>query len=278
MANLKKALSLLEGSMLEKMRAIAGESDPKTDRQIVQAIREMDENLGFELAASQYMEHRNALAENKLQMEEYVRTKGVEVAGDLLENSGFPPSDWRHIVVDSRSTDSQSAPRPPAISGLKNLTSVFEKLGRLMKAEKTDENQVKELLGEATNNLDDTIYTTKEKLQVLSKQLEDTGTIGGQAQEMSRKELLSSIAEITQELMQPMTAISASLEMMMGGYAGTINLEQRGMLDIASNSGAHLAFLMNELIEIVGCPANKGVDERFHTTSEQVVRKEQEKG
>ncbi len=276
-ADLKKSLLLLEENVLEKMRNIAGKSDPEMDRQIVQAIREMDEGLGFELAANQYMGHRDALEENKRHMEDYVRTQGVEVAGDLLENTGFPPSDWHRIVVDSRKADSPAA-QPPVADGLNALTSVFEKLESLMKADKTDGNQVKELLGEASDNLDDTIFTTKEKLAVLSKQLDDTGTIGGQAQEMSRKELLSSIAEISQELMQPLTAINASLEMMLGGYVGKVKPEQRGMLDIAHDSSAHLTFLMKELVEIVGCPSNKGVDDRFHTTSEQVVLMEQENG
>ena len=276
-ADLKKALLLLEESMLEKMRNIAGESNPEMDRQIVQAIREMDETLGFELAANQYIEHHEGIEKNKQWMEDYVRSKGVEVAGGLLENTGFPPSEWHRIVVDSRKAGSQENQAPIA-AGLNTLTTVFEKLDRLMKADETDRHQVKELLGQASENLDDTIYSTKEKLEVLSKQLEDTGTIGGQGKEMSRKELLSSISEISQELMQPLTAISASLEMMLGGYVGELNLEQRSMLDIANNSGAHLTFLMKELIAIVGCPTNTGVDDRFHTTSEQVVLLAQEEG
>jgi hypothetical protein len=44
------------------------------------------------------------------------------------------------------------------------------------------------------------------------------------------------------------------------------------MLTLAYNSGEHLKHLMNELITIVGFPANKGIDKRFHTTSKQVVQ------
>lgn len=276
-ADLQKALLLLEESMLEKMRNIAGDSDPEIDRQIVQAIREMDENLGFELAANQYMEHYEAIEENKQKLQEYVRTKGMTIAGELISDTDFPSSEWKRIVVNSRGANAQDS-SPPIAASLNTLTTVFEKLESLMKADKSDNSKVKDLLGQASSNLDDTTYSTKEKLEVLSKQLEDTGTIGGQGKEMSRKELLSSIAEISQELMQPLTAISASLEMMLGGYAGDLNLEQCGMLDIANNSGMHLTFLMNELIEIVGCPMNKGVDDRFHTTSEQVVLMEKKEG
>jgi len=275
-ADLQKALLLLEESILDKMKGMAGESDPEVDRQIVQAIREMDENLGFELAANQYMEHREGIEENKRQMEDYIRTKGAGVAEELISDADFPPTEWRRIVVESRSADHHGSPAP-ITEGLNTLATVFDKLEHLMKSDKTDEHQVKDLLGQANDNLDDTIDSTKEKLDVLSKQLEDTGTIGGQGRGMSRKEILSSIAEISQELMQPLTAINASLEMMLGGYVGEIRPEQRNMLDIANSSGAHLTFLMKALIEIVGCPANKGIDDRFHTTSEKVILLEQKK-
>ncbi|MCK4564124.1 MAG: hypothetical protein KAU94_05585 [Verrucomicrobia bacterium] len=275
-ANLQKSLLLLEESMLDKMRLLAGDADPELDRQIVQAVREMDEKLGFELAATQYVEHREAIEENKSQLQSYVQANGIGEAEELLANTDFPPSDWRRVVVDSRGAGSDAP--PPIAAGLSTLATVFEKLESLMKSDKTDGSRMKALLGQASDNLDDSLDSTKEKLQVLSQQLDDTGTIGGQGKQMSRKELLSSIAEISQELMQPLTAISASLEMMIGGYVGEVTLEQRNMLDIANNSGAHLTFLMKELIAIVGCPTNKGVDDRFHTTSEEVVLLEQEEG
>ncbi len=274
-ASLQKSLLLLEESMLEKMRLLTGEPNPELDRQIVQAVREMDENLGFEQAAAQYVEHRDALEESKDQLKSYVLANGIGEAEQLLSNTDFPPSEWQRIVVDSRKKD-RDAP-PPIVAGLNTLSSVFEKLESLMKSDETDESRVKALLGEASENLGDSLDSTKEKLHILSQQLDDTGTIGGQGKEMSRKELLSSIAEISQELMQPLTAISASLEMMIGGYVGKVTQEQHDMLHIASHSGSHLTFLMKELIAIVGCPTNKGVDERFHTTSEKVVLLEKEK-
>ena len=64
--------------------------------------------------------------------------------------------------------------------------------------------------------------------------------------------------------------------MLLGGYAGDLNHDQINMLTIASNSGEHLSFLMNELVSIVGCPVNKGVDDRFHTTSDRVVQDQDE--
>lgn len=269
-ADLQKALLLLEESMLDKMRDLAGVSNAELDRDIVQAIREMDESLGFEMAAHEYVEHQAAIEENKQQLHAFLQSRGTETAAELIEGTDFPPSDWRKIVVESRNPLGQQNSLLPA--GLNKLATVFEKLESLMKAGKTDGSQVRDLLGQATDNLDDTISSTQDKLDSLSQQLqEDTGTIGGEARQMNRKELLSSIAEVAQELMQPLTAINTSLEMMVGGYVGSVTSEQHDLLELACNSGEHLTHIMKQLISIVGCPTNRGVDNRFHTTSEQVV-------
>jgi len=260
-AELKKALLLLEESLLDKMRGLAGEEDPELDRQIVQSIREMDENLDFEIAAAEYIEHREAIAQSKEHLHRYIQVQGTEAAEQLLKGSGFPGSDWRRIVIESGRAAGGSTSLP---DGLSTLTTVFEQLEKLMKSKATDGTAVKDLLGRANENLDDTLGTTREKLAVLSS------TIGGQAHTMSRAELLSALAEVAQELMQPLTAINASLEMMLEGYVGGITRDQHDLLKLASNSGEHLKYLMDMLIQIVGCPANKGIDNRFHTTSEQV--------
>ncbi len=279
MVKLKKSLLLLEESMLEKMRSLAGDTYPELDRQIVQTFREMDEDLGFELAANQYVAHKEALKEDEQTLLSYVQAKGVEMAEGLISDTEFPASEWRRIVVEShRPEESESA--SSMIAGLDALSSVFEKLETLVKSKGTDERQIDDLFGQANESLDETLYSTQEKLELLSAHLgdvgSDTGTIGGQAMVMDRKELLSSISEIAQELMQPLTVITASLELLLSGDSGAFNHDQMAMLEMASNSGRHLAFLMNKLIEIVGCPVNTGVDDRFHTTSEQLAEDDEE--
>lgn len=265
-ADLRNAMLLLEKSLLEKMRDLTGAPDPTLDRQIVQAIREMDEELGFEMAALQYMEYREAVEQQKQELQEFIHARGTAVAEDLIADTDFPTAEWRRIVVESGKSNTQIA------DGLSTLTTVFERLEKMMKSEGADGSTVKDLLGQATENLDDTIFTTKEKLEVLSQQLGENGTIGGHGKNMSQDELLSALSEVAQELMQPLTAITASLEMMLGGFVGEVTLDQRDLLGLAANSGEHLKFLMKELIDIVGCPTNTGVDSRFHTTSDKVVQ------
>jgi signal transduction histidine kinase len=269
-AELKQALLLLEESVLKKMRGLAGEDNPELDRQIVQAMREMNDELSFEIAAAQYIEHRKAIKQSKNELKQFIQSQGTAAAEALLEDSGFPGNDWQKIVIDSGTRGTGDG---GLASGLNTLATVFEQLEQLMKSETAHDSRVKDLLGQANENLDDTIDHTREKLEALSHQINDgeASTIGGQAHSMSREELLTALSEVAQELMQPLTAINASVEMMLNGFVGSVTDEQHDLLSLAANSGEHLKFLMNMLITIVGCPANKGIDSRFHTTSEQVV-------
>lgn len=271
MANLKQAFLMLEESMLEQMRSLVGDPDPELDREIIQAIRSMDESIAFEQAAQQYIDHQRGVEEQKYRLHEFIRARGEQTADRIIQETDFPTMEWKKIVVES--SHASPASQPPILEGMNTLAMVFEKLETLMKSSDVCGEQMRNLVGQAHENIDGSLSTTKKKLSSLSRQIqeEDTGTIGGQGREMSRKELLSSISEVAQELMQPLTAINASLEMMVGGYVGSVTAEQRDMLGLAANSTEHLKYLMKELIKIVGCPTNKGVDSRFHTTSEEVV-------
>lgn len=276
-ADLQKSLLLLEESMLDKMRNLSGDENTELDRQIVQTIREMDESLGFEMSAMQYMEHHDGIKNNEQELQEFIKAKGEATATDLLSKTDFPKTEWRKIIGESKKSVED---KPPIMAGLNTLTTVFEKLENLIKSNATNENQVKNLVGQVSDNLEDTIFTTTGKLELLSQQIKDdkTGTIGGQGRNMNQDELLAALSEVAQELMQPLTAINTSLEMMLNGYVGEVTNDQLDLLELASNSGEHLKFLMNMLIEIVGCPANKGIDSRFHTTSDEVaLLKETEK-
>ena len=114
--DLRKALLLLEESILDQMRELTGDPDPELDRQIVQAVREMDENLNFESSAMQYMNNRSALEENSQALQAYIKAHGAQAAKGLLSDTGFPPQDWHKIVIDSKKNEAKGAPASPSLS------------------------------------------------------------------------------------------------------------------------------------------------------------------
>ncbi|MEN7974050.1 MAG: hypothetical protein ABFR47_09485 [Verrucomicrobiota bacterium] len=270
--DLKKSLLLLEDNLLKKIGDITGDANLELDRQIVQTIREMNEDLDFEIAANQYIACNDGLEKNRKKLQDYVCAKGMDVAEELISHTAFPPRAWHRIVVNHQPL-AGGGPLPPAGDGFNALAMVLAKIEHLMASNQIDGNLGSDLLEQAKNRVDDTAESANEKLESLSQKLSgsEAGTIGGHTKGMSLNELLSSIAELAQELFQPLTAITTSHEMILGGYAGEISNEQRSMIDLAHNSGEHLTYLLKKLIEIVGCPSNTGIDERFHVTSEEVL-------
>lgn len=263
---LKVALLTLEKSLCSKTHKFTKDSSTEADCKIVQTILEMNETLDFEIAAQKYVANKAALEENKLSMQAYTQSNGRDEADRLVMKTDLSLNEWHSIIVDNQKPKSQQH------SDIDNLSTVFKKLESLMKSDSTRDGQVKDMLGKANEDLDDTLCTTQGKLEILSRQVkEDQGSIGGEGRNMTSEELLSALSEVAQELMQPLTAINASMEMMLHGYVGDISPDQKELLSMASSSGEHLKFLMVELINIVGCPTNTGIDERYHTTSDAVA-------
>ncbi|MEI6892546.1 MAG: hypothetical protein V5783_10290 [Pontiella sp.] len=264
-ADLRKLLFMLKENLLDTLHDLA--TAPGLERQIVQAVREMDASLDFEQSALDYMECRKGIEQNKEKLQAFVQSHGVDRAEDLLNHTHFPTNEWKKIIIESHRNSSKIK------KGLTSLTRVFERLENLIKPNHSDGETVKDLMGQANENLGHTTRSTTKKLASLSKQLTEHkgGTIGGHGRNMEQDDLLAALAEVAQELMQPLTAITASLEMMLKGFVGEITEDQRDLLNLSTKSGEHLKYLMKELIHLVGCPTNKGTDNRYHITSEQVT-------
>ncbi|OVE74447.1 hypothetical protein BVX94_00305 [bacterium B17] len=71
---------------------------------------------------------------------------------------------------------------------------------------------------------------------------------------MSRKKLFEVLAEIGQELCQPLAVINCSLQMLASKALGDVNEQQVNMIQMAEESGQRLHELINRLMEISGVP------------------------
>ena len=71
---------------------------------------------------------------------------------------------------------------------------------------------------------------------------------------MSRESILAMLAEIGQEICQPLAVIKCSLDMILSKALGEISAMQKEMLDLAVESGSRVEMLANKLIEISGMP------------------------
>ncbi|MFC1468047.1 hypothetical protein ACFLQY_05120 [Verrucomicrobiota bacterium] len=269
--SLKKAMLLLERSILDRMRNFFGQSDPAQDRRIIKAIQSMNEDMELEMLAASYMEQRHAVRQSTEKIVQYIQAQGVQQARERLGGVDLSPEEWRQMVVQSKRTSGRSegegGPEWSLSANLGTLGMVLEKLEGLMRADQPTGDAVKELVDQAHTNVSNLAESTEKKIQSLSDLIkgdnQEEKTVGGTAVQMNAGDLLATLAEIAQELAQPLTAINTSLEMILNGYAGEVTDGQKNLLQLATGSGEHMHYLMDQLLGIVGYPTNLGVDERF---------------
>ncbi len=79
--------------------------------------------------------------------------------------------------------------------------------------------------------------------------------------DLTRRELLILMAELGQELRQPLTVIMGSVDILIGQYFGPVSEEQRPFLDMAAESSKKLDDLINQMTRIAGVPISLNPEE-----------------
>jgi signal transduction histidine kinase len=84
--------------------------------------------------------------------------------------------------------------------------------------------------------------------------LEDAARAQGQAVRITRRQLLEMLAEIAQELCQPLSVVQCSLDMVSSRMLGEVSDSQMEMLKLALESVTRLQGLVEGLRTVAGVP------------------------
>jgi len=113
------------------------------------------------------------------------------------------------------------------------------------------------------------ILTAEKRIERLVNEVE-----GGEQQQVgreskpgiSRKRLFEILAEIGQELCQPLAVINCSVDTILSGMLGDINKVQREMLALSADSAQKLKVLIDKIIDIAGVPDALVVNKEIQTS------------
>jgi hypothetical protein len=83
---------------------------------------------------------------------------------------------------------------------------------------------------------------------------------------MSRRRLMEILAEMGQELCQPLAVINCTLGLVVSENIGPVTVEQREMLTLAINSEEKLKQLADRLMELSGVPTTLSPDAKIQTS------------
>lgn len=123
-----------------------------------------------------------------------------------------------------------------------------------------------EVVDKVDEHLDSLVTQAEQRIAVFADIARRIQEVEGSHREdveklLSRKEILAILAELVQELRQPLSVLTCSNDMILSGWLGEITDEQRSMLAMSASSSQRLADLVNKLENISGLPPGTHPDD-----------------
>lgn len=269
---LVKFLEQLEGVLIENMRKSCGGEQPDAEARIVRALEEMKDELRIDSLAAEYAKKRSAISASEKRILRYIETVGWEVVQktglkDRLAEEGLTPDEWQDLLEKSGIADdfagaaaehsTAEAERAAVASDLADSLSRLGAAGSAgppdPAAAAIDPAELDRMVAQVGDAVAKLVDQTEQKIEQFTHKVGGSGE-GRPALGISRKAILEFLAEIVQELRQPLSVISSVVDSMKSGALGNLSPHQIAMLNLAGNSTERLDLLIAKLAEVSGMP------------------------
>lgn len=251
-----KTLMLLQEDLLKGLRDLTGPAADQIAGMVADAVDEMNSELQVDALASDYVKKRKGVETTEKKILRFMKAAGQdnpeasEALKDKLIEGGLDAQDWQQLLVKNAEA---ALAKTGGIAGAEALGSLLSQMNNLFDPRKIssgktlEEEQVSGLVTQLEREVATVTAETARKLDQLEKRIRDKP-------EMSREAMLAMLAEIGQEICQPLSVITCSIDMVRGKALGEVTPPQKEMLDLAAESGARVEMLGNKLIQISGVP------------------------
>jgi hypothetical protein len=281
--NLGRTLAVLETEILARMKAKAASSEAFAGqaKSVSEAIEAMNDELEIEALAADYMKKRNAIEANEKRILRFIKSKGVEKVSDTelrkkLEEGGLTSEQWQELLGKSgiakvdgiggaKGSSSAEGHLAILLAHMEDLLAPKAQGGAPSTPEQTSQ-QIAGVVAAVDEEIRELVVKTEQKINDLVKVInaEQEGASGtGAGNEtalgepktpMQRKKLMTLLAEVVQELCQPLAVINCSIDMIKSRHLGEVTDSQIEMLNLASSSGERVRLLIDKLLELSGLP------------------------
>jgi signal transduction histidine kinase len=178
---------------------------------------------------------------------------------------GLSEEGWQELVISREKGPNREAGNDPAgLGDVKTLTLLLAKLGETIDQARVIPiaEALNTLADETHREMESLVAKTEKKISSLRQILDNEASADPNKPDiLTRKQLLEFIAEIGQELSQPLTVVSATIEMLRAQRAGILTEAQGELLNMTFDSTAHLSHLVSCLIKVSGNPKTRQPDE-----------------
>lgn len=288
----KKTLEkTLEELKKELLAALHAGPDDDISRAVGEVVGRMAEGLRIAGVAVDYSKKLKALEESEKRILRFIKAQGLEKlkqaeVEEQLGESGLDVSGWERLLAKSsvagegmeESGGVESADfgeSEASIAGIAALLARLEgDIGRTKNdPESASAERIAGDLKEASTKvaalvegterkiktLVDAVAADMERIEVLEKAEKEAGGVP----RLSRKKLITILAEIVQEICQPIAVIKCSIEMLQSVRLGQVTPAQKGMLDLAFQGVERIDVLAKNLAKISGLPTGLEPDKKI---------------
>ena len=187
-----------------------------------------------------------------------------------MYDEGMSPNGWQELMVKNSEQqrrdgtgdggdgtgDEQGLP-----GGIGALAVLLAELDDIMSQGNTDSETVASKANALEQEVERIADGTEEKIAALESELDQlkemlvgVDEFEATQESMPQHEFRELLAEIVQELCQPLSATNCAVNMTLGGHVGDLNNKQHEVLSVASKCGHRLDKLLEHLKDIVGMP------------------------
>ncbi|MGI6087567.1 MAG: hypothetical protein ACOYCD_06440 [Kiritimatiellia bacterium] len=262
-ASIKHTMLLLEKEVLDRLRQKAA-GDYETPRAVTNAVSSMIEDLTAETIAQNYVQRRNALEADGIRLAAYMRSlppdKLASMRADLMA-AGMTPAGWKELMIRGGTEGGGGPDASDAYNGLAALGALLDKLDHLMSSEKGDTPAARQAIEEVRQGVQRAADQAAGKIHDLESTVAKTaGGLDAPAASWRRlsaeqqARTLELVAEIVQELAQPLSAMNCAVDMTLQERIGPLASSQKDILALAADSGEKIANLFDRLRNVTGLP------------------------
>jgi hypothetical protein len=242
--SLKRMVQAVERELAERL---ARDGEDAAAAELAAGIKELNEELAVDGLVAKYLKQRGDLDASEARLLRQIRRAArnpaeTEELRARLTEAGLPDASWEALLLrDGR-------PPPPADAQLDDT------LARLRVAVAGSEKEAaRAALGDMDQAMRQSLARAQERIVALAAIARKPAEKATDA-EYTRRRLLDLMAELGQEMRQPLTVINAVLEMAQSGRLGSVAAEHLPLLEMAMESGQQLDTLIGRMVDVAGMP------------------------
>jgi len=261
-----KSLQTLEKDLDSVIREAIKPVDDEALAPISSAIESMTDELAVDALAAEYLRKRKLIEDSEKRVLRYMNRHGTEIDDSELKakllDGGLPESNW-DMLMQTSGVRSATSELMSGIPGFQHLREMLGQLADCFQSVDPDDpgarERLKRLIGQVEERLEQLVENTRQRMAHLSGKVSESepkGAANEAARRQSRGKLLALIAEIVQELCQPLSVIQCALDVICSQDVASLTPERQDILKLAAKSTRRLTILIRELHDIVGPPAD----------------------